>query len=39
MVTSLSNEEKAFVMASIQIKLEEEKKQQKSLNVKKPRKR
>jgi hypothetical protein len=39
MITSLSNEEKAFIMASIQLKMDEEKKQNKSLNVRKPRKR
>jgi hypothetical protein len=38
-VTSLSNEEKAFIMAAIQIKVDEEKEQNKKLNVKKPRKR
>ena len=39
MITSLSDEEKAFIMASIQIKVDEEKKQSKSLSAKKPRKR
>lgn len=34
---NLSQKEKDFVIASVQIKLEEEKKQQKKINSKKPR--
>jgi hypothetical protein len=39
MLLDLTREEKAFITASIQIKADAEKEQEKKMNAKKPRKR
>ena len=39
MLQSMTREEKAFILAAIQIKAENDKKERKKINAKKPRKR
>jgi hypothetical protein len=39
MLLNMSREEKAFILAAIQLKAEHEEKERKKMNVKKPRKR
>ena len=36
---TMSREEKAFILAAVQIKADEEKKQEKKMNTKRPRKK